>query len=374
MGKKLRAAAVAATVTIGGVGIYNANDVASEVKVTSTKANDQVDYLQEAVRAAESRHSQAVAESREVTEYLVGITGLSRDQLERHMTFPVLPEISSGTISPALAEKQDAASMRLFKVYPNDPQAVPMFNCTVVKTGENTLTSAAHCFEDVFEDYGVAQGKGAGTMSGYVSSYEYYVSTNPYPTLEDLKTQAVRVTGFNKDHTSTDTAVLSVENDGADWFNSVEPLSMSVSSPVPGSVARVSGYPNNSYWNETAEGIVLGEMPASLVGYQYSASLTVVGISTTGTPSYACNFGASGETMIDATGNAYGDLAYVGRSFDLPGAPSVIPRVDQLIAMEDLFKTRLAGDDYVLCGFAPATPIEPLSLRTDPSFTPQQGK
>jgi hypothetical protein len=311
-----------------------------------------------------------------ITSYLSGLSGVDSEQIVEHSAYPALPEVT-GQFSAEIAKKQDDATLYLFKfdtaMSEVDESTVLGYGCTAVKTGDNTLSSVAHCFPEAQGLWPVDENtpaKGGGEYTPpeeHISPYLYFVSDQPTITLGEAWESAMQVTSFNKDYVNSDTAILGVSNwreeEEPEWFSKIEPLQAMNSVPAPGTFARVSGYPNGSSEPIAAEGIVLGQMPATFIGYHYPSELTIVGIDADVYDEYTCSFGGSGETMVNQEGEWFGNLAYIGRSDNPVGSIMVTPTPEQLIQMEEMFNTRLADKNYILCGFAPAIPdMQPLPL------------
>lgn len=366
LAKRAASVLMATTAVASGAGLYSkADKAARQAEVAAAQLHDTERRL----------------------NYLSGLAGLDEQRLAEHLEYPTLPEVVN-QFSPEVAEKQDKATLYVFKI---DPQrvvddSVTMYpSCTAVKTGAHLLTSAAHCFPDVVERVSTEEtnpqsGRGAGEYFGvtesYSSPYEYYASNQPTITVGEAKQSAMKVTSFRKDDVTSDTAVLGLVSPGeqAAWFEAIEPLKARASAPQPGTFARVAGYPGGADGLVSAEGVVLGQVPASTVGYAYSRPLTIVGIDASIYDSYNCSFGSSGSTMVDQTGAWYGSLAYIGRQNNPEASIPATPSSNLLLEFEEQFKTRLVGQNYILCGFAPAfEDMQPIPLETghyEPAVSP----
>lgn len=381
---------IAAASSITGAGAMGVGmsvkyaDRDARAQKTAQEAVDKADMLNETFIAVDSMRSRELSDALEQIDVLASIADVPAGQLEARQSYKKFEAVRRNTISQEVINKQDAATLFLYKRDPSDASGNVMYGCTVVKTGMNTLSSAAHCFPEAQEIYSgdptINQRGAAGTLTGFSTPYEYYVSKDPALTLDNLDTNAIQITSLSKDYNGTDYAVLSLPEESAhnsEWFSKIEPLEMRYDAPQAGTIARVSGYPQGSDGKiftspVTAEGVVLGQMPASLVGFNYLSDLTIVGVDPEYYSSFTCSFSGSGETMADETGNAYGALAYVGRSYNPENSPVVTPNGKQLLEMEEKFKTQLLGEDYILCGFATPERLEPLPLQITP-LSPDSG-
>lgn len=314
----------------------------------------------------------AVREQQEAFVYAADLAGLDAEQVQAHLELPRMPEVTIA-ISPEVARAQDAATMYLLSFDMKtavDDTALSTFACTVVKTGADTLTSAAHCFTNRVADNFLTPvpAKGGGGFvepDNFVTSEELYVANRPFMSLGEARTSAARVTGFNRDHFSTDAASLVVGNT-PEWFSAVAPLELRTETPAKGETLRVSGYPDGSSVPVAAEGVVLGELPPYLFGQAYGSYLTMVGIRPDANQLNVGSHGSSGGSAVDKDGRSFGAAAIIQRSDNPAGGEDVTPILDQMQAIERELGYRLADEDFILIGFAPVAPLEPKPLVTDP--------
>lgn len=330
---------------------------AREAKRTANLAMEQVGEAQDELEAAQSR-----------IEVLSEISGIDSNLLEARENFRTLPE-GSGFISPEVAKRQDEATMYILSYDSTLPEADDMelqFSCTAVKSGDNTLTSAAHCFTSYVNlltpDGETASLKGGPSYGNEVESYastrKYFVASRPSMTLAEAREEALAISGMALDHHTSDSAVLAVDAGAArdlQWFDNVEPLQMRSEQPFAGEYARVSGYPDGSEAPVSAEGVVLGQLLPDNVGLHYKKPLTMVAFRAVDNEDLSCSFGASGSTMVDGVGNAYGALAYISRSTTPTDSIDVRLYGERLFDIERKLYAQLVGEDFILCGFAPIT-------------------
>lgn len=366
------AAAVSSVVSAGITAGVVSNNASKDQKQAVERALDKADELM----ATQQSQLEAMSTLNEQMSVLVLSAGLPPDQLTKRLSYKTLESVPKGTIDPEYARKQDKATLYVYSV----PSSVPHTaetrffpSCTALKTGNTTLSSAAHCFEDVVGIYENGDGGrgAAGEIIGYSSPNTIYISDQPSLPGNNLENGTLEVGAFAKDHNNTDYAVLRVLPGTQAWFDEIEPMQMSYEAPSPGTNVRISGYPSSpSGMNQvSAEGVVLGAVPSDTFGYYYASELMMVGIKPDNYDPYACSHGSSGGSILLPNGDVYGALAYVGRSDNPDGTIDATPEAAKLLDMEADFETRLLGEDYILCGYAMPEQLNPEPLSNSPILT-----
>lgn len=322
---------------------------------------------------------------REEIDFLTAVNGIDQETIEDHNNRDPLPEALEA-FPGELAEQQDDATLHLISftsVIDGDDtipgNTISAHGCNVVKVGDNIVSTAAHCVRgSILSGEESTQMKGGGEMNkpnSWTSRSIYFISDKPTISYDEALESGVRVTGYDE-HAFIgygDGAImqLEVEGSGSEWFSNIESLPQRSDRPQKGELVRVSGHTpagDQGLQQISSEGIVLGDVPGSIFGHNFSEDFLMVGIPLDEENKFSCNHGASGSALMDMNGEAFGTLAYVGRS-ENPSefSADVVPSPQQVLQVEELVDTQLLGGDYILCGYSSTTHLEPAPLIFDTS-------
>ena len=343
--------------------------------LTARETEQKLDGLGEEIAQLEDRYNA-----------LINLSGLTVEQVDEHLLKLPIPEAQK--FPEELERLQDNATLHLLSFYPGDvngENVVSGHACNVVKVSDNQVSTAAHCTENsIFSDsMAFITDKGGGEPKEPVqrySSMDHFVSNNPDLTYRQAQQSAMRVVGYGDNiHLGlNDGAIMALEpgEDGSHWYDEIDSLPMRETVPQTGESVRVSGHTTidtGELEKVAAEGVVLGQVPGSIFGYSFTEDFLMVAVPLNEDTKFACNHGESGSALVDINGEAFGALAYVGRSAN-PNEASVdvVPSIEQVLEVETLTGARLAGTDFVLCGYSSTAGIDtqPIEYIQESSTTP----